>query len=236
MTISSRSTIMALLAAGSFAVVPLALAAGGGSMGGGGGMSSMPEARERTPDEQARDSYNDGVRLIKKADDADAAAQKATDDNKRKKQQDRASEYYRKALARFEDAVQISEGMYQAWNYIGYANRHLGEYTVALSAYDRALTLQPGYPEAIEYRGHAYLALNRLDDARSAYLALFPANRKLADQLLAGMQAFVTARRADPQGLDAAALDAFAKWVDERVSVAAQTAALTRAGAGSGWR
>jgi tetratricopeptide (TPR) repeat protein len=235
MTLISRFAMLTLLAAASLAMLPPARAAGGGSMG-GGGMSSMPEARERTPDEQARDRYNDGVRLIRKADDADATAQKTTDAAKRQKLQDRASEYYRKALARFEDAVQLSEGMYQAWNYIGYANRHLGEYTVALSAYDRALTLQPGYPEAIEYRGHAYLALNRLDDARNAYLALFPSNRKLADQLLAGMQAFVAARRSDAQGLDAAALDAFAKWVEERVSVSAQTAALTRSGAGAGWR
>lgn len=231
-----RPIVVALLAAASLVALPAAQAAGGGSMGGGGGMSGMPEARERTPEEKARDSYNDGVRLIRKADDADAAAQKATDDAKRRKAQDRAGEYYRKALARFEDAVQEVEGLYQAWNYIGYANRHLGDYTVALSAYDRALTLQPGYPEAIEYRGHAYLALNRLDDAKGAYLALFPANKKLADQLLAGMQAFVTARRSDAQGLDAGTLDAFSKWVDERVGIAAQTASLTPAGAGASWR
>ena len=85
--------------------------------------------------------------------------------------------------------------MYEAWNYVGYTNRKLGNYEAALTAYDRALTLKPDYPEAIEYRGHAYLGLNRLDDAKQAYLTLFGSNRKLAAQLLAGMQAWVGEHR-----------------------------------------
>jgi len=39
--------------------------------------------------------------------------------------------------------------MYQAWNYIGFANRHLGNYDAALSAYAKALEINPAYPEAI---------------------------------------------------------------------------------------
>ncbi len=88
--------------------------------------------------------------------------------------------------------------MYEAWNYLGYAHRKLGDYQAALTAYDRTLNLKPGYPEAIEYRGHAYLGLNRLEDAKQAYLALFADNRKLASQLLAGMQAWVGEHRGNP--------------------------------------
>ena len=63
--------------------------------------------------------------------------------------------------------------MYQAWNYVGYTNRKLGNYDDALAAYDRALSSSsPDYAEAIEYRGHAYLGLNRLSEAKEAYLAL----------------------------------------------------------------
>ncbi len=75
--------------------------------------------------------------------------------------------------------------MHEAWNYLGYTHRKLGDYQAALTAYDRALNLKPGYPEAIEYRGHAYLGLNRLEDAKQAYLTLFAGNRQLAAQLLA---------------------------------------------------
>ena len=228
----SRLVIAALSATGTLLLVSAVHAAGGGSMPSG----PMPEARAQSPEEKARGNYNDGVRLIHKADDADAAASKATEPAKRQKSVDRAAEFYRKALGKFSDAVSQGPGMYQAWNYLGYANRHLGNYAEALSAYDQALTLKPDYSEAIEYRGHAYLGLDRLDDAKAAYLALFSADRTLANQLLAGMQAYVAAKRSAAAAGDASALEAFAKWVDERAGIAAKTAALTRAGGGSGWR
>jgi tetratricopeptide (TPR) repeat protein len=226
--------VAAGLALSGVAFQPLALAAGGGAMS--APSAPMPE-RERSPDDMARESYNDGVRYIHKADDAENDATKAAADAaKHQKLADKSADYYRKALAKFQDAVQILPDMYQSWNYIGYAQRHLGIYDEALAAYDHALTLKPDYAEAIEYRGHAYLGLNRLDDAKNAYLALFPANRKLAGQLLGGMQSYLTAHRAAPAGSDATALEAFAEWVDERITIAGQTAALTREGAAAAWR
>jgi len=125
--------------------------------------------------------------------------------------------------------------MYEAWNYVGYTNRKLGNYPEALIAYDRALNLKPGYAEAIEYRGHAYLGLNRLDDAKQAYLTLFAGNRKLAAQLLAAMQTWVGEHRGNPGPVDGASLDAFASWVSERSAIASQTAGLTREGASAAW-
>ena len=53
---------------------------------------------------------------------------------------------------------------------MGFAYRKTGDYAKALEMYDKALALQPGFPDAIEYRGEAYLALNRIDDAKQAYL------------------------------------------------------------------
>ena len=67
-------------------------------------------------------------------------------------------------------------------------------------AYDKALSLRPSYPEAIEYRGEAYLALNRVDDAKQAYLDLFAGNRKLADQLLVAMKSWVAEKRSASGG------------------------------------
>ena len=76
------------------------------------------------------------------------------------------------------------------------------------------------YDEAIEYRGEAYLGLNRLNDAKTAYMQLFQFNRPLADQLIAAMTSWVAARRDDAGTLDAAVVEEFAAWVEERRSLA----------------
>ena len=126
--------------------------------------------------------------------------------------------------------------MYEAWNYHGlHPSRSWVTTRPRSSAYDRALNLKPGFPEAIEYRGHAYLGLNRLEDAKQAYLTLFAGNRKLAAQLLAGMQSWVGEHRGNPAGVDGASLEAFASWVSERSAIASQTAGLTREGASAAW-
>ena len=194
------------------------------------------EPREQTPDDLSRDAYNKGVRLIHAADDAANDADKAKDTAKRQKYTDKANDNYKRSLEKFESSASLTPDMYQAWNYVGYAKRHLGDYDGALEAYGHALSLNPSYFEAIEYRGHAYLGLNRLADAKQAYLALFPANRKLAAQLLAGMQSYVDAHRTDAKGVDPKELEEFGKWVDERTVIAKQTAALTRDGSASSWR
>ena len=209
-----------------------AFGAGGGSMPSGGSVS-RPEAA--TPTEQARLAYNAGVRGIEKADELSADAARQTDARKRQKLQGKASNAYAGALKKFTRATELDPAMHEAWNYLGYASRKLGDYQAALSAYDRALILKPGYAQAIEYRGHAYLGLGRLTEAKNAYLALFSGNRQLAAQLLAGMQSWVGEHRNHPSGVDGAALEAFASWVNERSAIASQTAALTREGASAAW-
>jgi tetratricopeptide (TPR) repeat protein len=198
--------------------------AGGGSMP-SGGMPSMDARQPRSPENEARDQYNGGVRLVEKADKlaADASHQKSIT---------KAGLAYGNALKKFSRATELNPSMYQAWNYVGYTNRKLGDFDAALQAYDRALRLKPDYPEAIEYRGHAYLGLNRLSEAKEAYLALYSANRKLAAQLLAGMQEWVGTHRENAGGLD---VESFAAWVSERGAIAAKTASLTREGASAAW-
>ena len=209
---------------------------GGGSMSGGGaGAGSMSGMQRGTPEDAAKSAYNSGVRSIKKAQDYEADAAKASNPEKSAKALDKAHQNYSKALEEFIDAVSQQPKMYQAWNYIGYANRHLGNYDAALSAYAKALELNPNYPDAIEYRGEAYLGLNKLDEAKEAYLALFAQSRPLADQLMTAMRRWTDARRADAQGVAPEALDAFSKWVDERSGIAAQTASLA-IGAQTAWQ
>jgi tetratricopeptide (TPR) repeat protein len=205
------------------APVGIGFASGGGSMGGGGGMGS---SHSGTPEEQAKTAYNSGVRSIKSARGYESDAAKASNPEKGSKALDKARKYYSKALEEFIDAVSLQPTMYQAWNYIGFANRHLGNYDAALSAYERALALNPTYPEANEYRGEAYIGLNKIDEEKDAYMTLFRDSRNLADELMTAMRQWTEARRKDPQGLAPADVDAFSKWVEERAGIATQTASL----------
>jgi tetratricopeptide (TPR) repeat protein len=205
--------------------------AGGGSMP-SGGMPRMDAREPRSPEDLARDQYNSGVRLVEKAEALASDASHQADERKRQKLETKSSQSYENALGKFARATEINPAMYTAWNYVGYANRKLGNYEAALAAYDRALRLKPDYAEAIEYRGHAYLGLDRLSEAKDAYLSLYPANRKLAGQLLDGMQQWIGAHRENKGGLD---VDGFAAWVSERSAIAAKTASLTREGASATW-
>lgn len=228
-----RTILKVLSASLVCAALPAAFASGGGAM------PSMPRPtppRMATPEEQARDLYNDGVGSVKKADKVDAEAARATDAGRKERALEDAQKRYAAALGKFQQAVQLDPQRYEAWNYVGYTSRKLGHYDDALSAYDRALALKPGYPDAIEYRGEAYLAVNRPADAKQAYLDLFAGNRALADKLLTAMKTWVAAQRAAPAGDNAASVEELDKWIQERTQIAAQTAALTRAGTAAAWR
>ena len=192
----------------------------------------MEQREPRAPEDLARDQYNGGVKLVEKADELLADASHQADAKKQQKAMTKANQSYASALKKFTKATELNPMMYQAWNYVGYTNRRLGNYEEALTAYDHTLRLKPDYAEAIEYRGHAYLGLNRLSEAKEAYLALFSANRKLAAQLLAGMQEWVGTHRQNTGGLD---VESFASWISERSAIAGKTASLTRDGATAAW-
>jgi tetratricopeptide (TPR) repeat protein len=185
--------------------------------------------------EQARLLYNYGIDNVQKADAAQAAAAAATDAGKKSKSSNEASYYYSAALAKFQQAVQLDPKMHEAWNYVGYTHRKLGDYDDALAAYESALALRPGYPEAIEYRAEAFLALNRIKDAQQSYLDLFATNRAVAGKLLDAMKSWIATRKAASSSADLTAVNDLDKWVQERAQIAAQTASLTREGTAASW-
>lgn len=170
----------------------------------------------------ARLAYNVGFEEFEKA----QAAEKALGSKPRASALARVMEQYRVARGYFERAVEAEPRTKEAWNLIGYTSRRLGEYERSLEAYEKALALEPDYPEAIEYRAEAFLALGRLDDVKAAYLDLFGRSRSHAAVLMQAMQQFVAEKRRKPGTLDAAAVDNFARWVEERAALAQQTAAL----------
>jgi tetratricopeptide (TPR) repeat protein len=222
---SRNQSVVAGVLAGLLLVAPAVWAAGGGSISGGtSGSSSM--AAPPSPEELARSAYNDGVRSVNKAKSLESDAAKASDEGKKQKLLDKSQKTYRNALGQFNRAVENSAGLFQAWNYIGFCQRHLGDYEAALGAYSRALALNPNYNEAIEYRAEAYLGLNRVDDSKTAYMSLFRDARPLAEELMSAMRRWVDQRRTDAKGVSADDLAAFAAWIAERASVAQQTASL----------
>jgi tetratricopeptide (TPR) repeat protein len=224
--------ILAFMTAMAVAPAGAVLAHGGGSSS---GPSGMVTATPRSGGDAAKSAYNAGVRYIKKAQEYDADAAKASTPEKAAKAHDKGQKAYHDSLGSFIDAVGADPKMYEAWNYLGFANRHLGNYEDALSSYAKALEINPNYPNAIEYRGEAYLGLNQIEEAKGAYMALFSASRPLADELMVAMHHWADARRQDAQGLSTADVEAFTKWMDERSGIAAQTASLA-IGAAQPWR
>jgi tetratricopeptide (TPR) repeat protein len=227
MRIALRLTLACVLAGPSLAV-----------FANGGGMSSpsLPVPRVESPQQKARDAYNDGVRSVKKADKAAQAAAEATDAGRKDKAAHEAHDAYAAALAKFTESTSLDPTQHEAWNYVGYTHRKLGNYDDALAAYDKALSIKPGYPDALEYRGEAYLGLGRIPDAQQAYLDLYAGNRALAGKLLSAMKSWATAQRASPSGSSTTNLDELDKWIQERTQIASQTAALTREGTAASWR
>ena len=195
---------------------------------------SAPGMKMMTREEMAVEAFNNGVGHRDKGRKAEEqlAAAKESD---RAKLQKKATEEFEKALKDFKRAADLDPRLYQAYNGMGYATRKLGDYNTALEYYDRALTMAPGFPEATEYRAEAYLALNRVDDAKKAYLELLASDRKQAGILMTAMKAWVEKRRADPQGVDAATVSALEAWISERSELATLTASMGSSGHGRGW-
>src|SRR6266702_7353677 len=105
-----------------FAAVPSAWSNGGGAMS----MPEMSAHREKTPEEEAKVLYNEGVRDVRKADKFQASAAQLADAHKKERALHEAQEYYSSARGNFQQAVQNDPRMHEAWNYVGYTSRKLG--------------------------------------------------------------------------------------------------------------
>ena len=198
--------------------------------GGGSSMASM------SPEERAVEAYKSGDdhRVRGKKLEEEATTKKGPDIEKTLA---KAKSEYQKSLKDFTTAAKLNPKLAPAYNGMGYAYRKTGDYAKALEMYDQAIELAKPqiFPEAIEYRAEAYLGLNRLDDARQAYLDLFGADRKQADILMAAMKSWVSARHTDPGGVTPDALAAFEKWIGERDGIAKQTSSMAVSSGYHGW-
>jgi tetratricopeptide (TPR) repeat protein len=151
-----------------------------------------------------------------------AAAEGAEADKLLKK----AQKEFERAVKFQRNAVTANPRMHQAHSSLGYALRKTGDYDASIAAYDRALAISPGYTEAIEYRAEAYLALNRLEDAKQAYMVLIQNDQARADELMSAMKKWLAQNEAGSNAVSASDLEAFASWVEERADIAGQAAML----------
>lgn len=191
-----------------------ARAAGGGGGGDYGGSVGASPRSSRSPEAVARRHYQAGLRAKAKAWKYEEKAAKEEDEKDREKLLAKAQKSYESAIRSQTSAVKAFPNHYEAQNELGYALRRTGKYTEAIAAYDRALEINSAYFPAIEYRGEAYLGVGQLEKVKSSYMVLFRNERKLADQLMTAMDAWLEKQ---PAG-DATA--SFAEWVKERKALA----------------
>ncbi len=193
---------------------------------------AAPSAPQQTPEQQAADLYNRALAMQDKAWSLEEKAAGASGEEKAKLEE-KAEKLYVRASRDFRSATSLNPKLHQAWSGLGYTLRKTGSYEEALAAYARALELEPNYAEAIEYRGEAYLGLNRVEDAKAAYMQLFASDRPRADKLLAAMKDWIARRRAEPGGVAPETVDSVAAWVEHRGELAGQTAGAAGGTAGS---
>lgn len=223
--------------------VQAALAGGQGYPGGGGqigrpgiggGVSQPGEEIPSTPpaekpDAAAKKAFTAGVKSLNKAREYEEAAAKATNPDKKAAALDKVSDAYGRALDQFTEALRNKGDMFEAWNNVGYIHLRLGAFGESIDDYNHTLALKPELLEAIEHRAEAYMAVDRLDDAKSAYMNLFNHARPLADQLMAAMQTWLESHRAAANGMRATDIDSFGKWLQEREGIAKPTASASAA-------
>jgi len=234
----SRCALMAVAAAWAASAL-----AGGKIMPGGGGQipgvgrpgtmgggppddSPPPQQSTEKPDIAAAKAYKQAMKSLDKAKELEAAAASAPNADKKAKDLEKLDDAYNRALDQFTEALSNKGDMVEAWNHVGYVHLKLGAFREAIDDYNHALTLKPDLLDAVEHRAEAFLAVDRLEDVRIAYMDLFNHAPELASQLMAAMQKWLADHQADAHGMRASYIDAFGKWLSEREGIAKQTASL----------
>jgi tetratricopeptide (TPR) repeat protein len=226
--------LIALLALGQTQVADAQGYPQGGPMGGpspmGGRAAPPPDSipsnpSPEKPDKAAAKAYAAGLKALNKAHDLEDLISKSTDPEKKAKAEEKLGDTYGTALDQFTEVLRNKADMYDAWNQVGYVHLRLGAYRESIDDYDHALKFKPDLPVAVANRALACLMIDRLDEAKSAYMDLFFHQRPLADELMVHMQDWVQRHRAASDGVRTGEIDAFDKWVTERSGIAKTAAA-----------
>ena len=201
---------------------------GGQAPPGGGMPDEIPASSSSSekPDIAAKKAFKAAMKALDKAKGLEADAAATSNPDRKAKDMEKVGDQYNAALDGFTEALSNKSDMVDAWDQVGYVHLRLGAYGEAIDDYNHTLALKPELMEAIEHRAEAYLATDRLEEVRTAYMDLFNHAPELASQLMTAMQKWLAAHQADPRGLRAGDIDAFGKWMNERDGIAKQTASL----------
>ncbi len=205
---------------------------GGGQMPGGGGRPGgmqggdelAPSASAEKPDAAARKAFKAGTKSLDKAREFNEIAAKATNPDKKAAALEKVNDAYGRALDQFTEALSNKGDMVEAWNNVGYIHLRLGAYRESIDDYNHALKLTPDLLDATLHRAEAYVEVDRLDEAKAAYMDLFNHARPLADQLMVSMQKWLENHRVSANGMRPADIESFGQWLTERDRIAKQTA------------
>lgn len=184
-----------------------------------------PSTASEKPDAAARKAFKAGVKSLNRAREFQEVADKATNPDKKADALDKVNDAYGKALDQFTEALSNKGDMVEAWNNAAYVHLRLGAFNEAIDDYNHTLSLEPDLLEAIEGRAEAFVGTDRLDQAKAAYMDLFNHDPPLADKLKVVMQKWLQSHREAPNGMRAADIDSFGKWLEERAGIAKQSAA-----------
>jgi len=211
------------------------LAVSASSLYASGARPMQPTMSQQTsPRDMAVSSFNDGVHARDRAWKLEKELETAQDPGKQDKLRQKILKTYEADARSQREAIKNKPDMFQAWTELGYALRKSGDYPGALEAYDKSLSIMPNYAEALEYRAEAYLGLNRVTDARDAYLILYNGGDATRSQQLGeAMQKWVSSRRTDPAGAAPESVDQLATWLSQRTEIAAHSGTSAKAGS---WR
>jgi len=177
------------------------------------------------PDVAAKKAFTAAMKALNKAKEFEAMAAAAPNADKKGKALEKMGDDYNKALDLFTEALSNKGDMVEAWDNVGYVHLRLGAYAEAVDDYNHVLALKPDLLEAVAHRAEANLALDRLEDVKIAYMALFAHAPTLADQLMLAMHKWMGEHRDDTRGMRPADVAAFDKWLQERDTVVQQSAA-----------
>ncbi|HWX81073.1 MAG TPA: hypothetical protein VNZ02_13310 [Steroidobacteraceae bacterium] len=181
---------------------------------------------EVKPEKAAAKALNAATKSMAKARELEDELAKTADPDKKARVREKLEDQYGRALEQYTEVLRNKNEMYDAWSQVGFIHLRFGAFRESIDDYNHALALKADLPEAIERRAEALVAVDRLDEAKAAYMDLFFHARPLADRLMADMQAWVQSHRAAANGVRVADIDAFDKWLQEREGIAKTTASL----------
>jgi tetratricopeptide (TPR) repeat protein len=181
---------------------------------------------EIKPDKAAAKALAAATKSMAKARELEDELAKATDPDKKARVREKLEDQYGRALEQYTEVLRNKNEMYEAWSQVGFIHLRFGAFRESIDDYNHALALKPDLMEAIERRAEAFVALDRLDEAKAAYMDLFFHARPLADRLMVNMQAWLQTHRAVANGMRVADIDAFDKWLQERDGIAKTSALL----------